>query len=189
MPLLRQRFISERTGMHSLWLTFTAADQQRLQQAVSRLAQVTGSPVFVPHITLVGEIARPLEDISSACEEICASLRASDVTITNSGGGGGYFMALYLKAILPSALQHARSELAERLLDDAGRIDPAHISLAYGGGDLAALALAEEVSLGFIGGLVRAARIEIVRSARDIPVREWRRVASFKLSGTGSGIG
>ncbi|WP_114287608.1 2'-5' RNA ligase family protein [Candidatus Halocynthiibacter alkanivorans] len=168
--------------MYSLWLTFSAADQKRLQQAVSCLAQATGAPVFAPHITLVGEIDRPLEDISRACEEICASLGAGGVTITSLGRGDSYFMALYLNATLPAVLQHARSELAERLLDDSNRIDPAHISLAYGGDALATLALADTVSQEFIGGPLQAERIEIVRSSRDIPVKDWRRVASFDLS-------
>jgi siroheme synthase (precorrin-2 oxidase/ferrochelatase) len=181
---VRQRFNSERTGMYSLWLTFSAADQQRLQQAVSRLAQVTGAPVFTPHITLVGEITRPIEEISRACEDICAALQAGDVTILSRGSGGGYFMALYLTVTLPAALQTARSELAEQLLDDSSRIDPAHISLAYGGDAVSTLALADTVAKDFFGSALRPERIEIVRSSRDTPIRDWNSIASFDLSAT-----
>lgn len=169
--------------MYSIWLTFEAKAQDRLRDTIQKLSVEFGSPNFEPHITLVGEIEWPPEEIISVCNKLLQGVGNQVVQTKAIGGNRNYFMALYFEVELPDRLNLLRHDLAQALLTNPNNVDPAHLSLVYANVNPVEQ-LSEEVRrlLSFVDNRLTANKIEIVESSRSIPINQWRVVTTIALN-------
>ena len=61
MPLGRSR--NAPPAQYSVWLLPDTQSEARLLETVARLSVLLGGPSFVPHLTVQGDIALPMERI------------------------------------------------------------------------------------------------------------------------------
>ncbi len=176
--------------MHSLWLTFDAPSNLILNEEIKTLSNKFGGPIFQPHLTLVGEIEWPLDKIEPICERLLSDLSAlsnSEFPIASIGGDRGYFMSLFLALDIPNALQSLREQLASALAEHPLGLDPAHVSVAYGAKQATKQQdLMQDMQERLIGQNLKAAKIDLIRSSRLIPIEDWKVVRSFPLLETAS---
>jgi 2'-5' RNA ligase len=164
--------------IHSLWLMPNEADARRLAAIVADLSQRFGNPVFTPHLTLKGDSDMGLTMLSAAIEAAAADVAAFPEPIAAIETSEAYFRSFYARFALSPPLLRLK-----RMLDtDAVDTFIPHVSLLYGavepGPKAAAVA---EVARLLIGRTIAFDRICVVTSGQDVPIADWRVVATVWL--------
>ena len=165
--------------LYSLWLRPEPAAARHLGCVIHDLARRYGSPVFPPHITLLGSIAGAESDILRAARQLARALPRFDVALGDIDYLPEYYRCLFIRVepdeALLAANRRAKAEF-ERLADKAFM---PHLSLLYA-------ELDEDHKRDEAADLAGRypARIEIegldVYTTSGDP-RHWRRIASFGL--------
>ena len=164
--------------IHSLWLMASPADEAMLASLVGALSQRFGTPPFTPHLTLQGDTTMPPAELARAVEAAAGTVAAFAEPVALIEGGETFFRSFYARfAVSPSLAALKRTLDSEGL----GSFMP-HVSLLYGPVEPVAKAAAiAEVNAQFAGRHIRFERIGVVTSGQDIPIAEWRVVASVPL--------
>lgn len=164
---------------YSLWLTFDPLSEGRLREEIALCRQELARadftpPQFAPHVTLIGDISLPLEDVEALVPQFAGALPCA-VTVTDLDTSPAYFMALFLAVDLPDAVNALRARIAEDIHGPGYRVDASHVSLAYGHfPDADKAPLADAMRLRLRGQSFMLQSIGIIHSAKSIPVEEWR---------------
>jgi hypothetical protein len=170
----------EATGV-SLWLVPEGAERDGLDALVARLAALQPAPPFPSHVTLIGGVELPEDEVVVRSEALARALSPLAVRFAGAGGFDEYFRALFLRveptADLLGANARARAVFARHA-------DPPffpHLSLWYGRADAAERARLMDAIGPVIDGF-EARRLSVVRTRGC--VEEWRPLGWFGL-GTG----
>lgn len=158
---------------HSIWLRFAPSVERRLSAYVNNLASPRQSPVFTPHITLLGDLNGPPGDTVEICEQAMGSIHPITVSFTGLDRSDEFFMSLYLTMVVPDEVVSMRHGVAKSLGITPSPFTP-HVSLAYGA-DAAFLTpeCEKRVCAEFVGQEAKIATISIVSSSREIPIANW----------------
>ncbi|HXE58267.1 MAG TPA: 2'-5' RNA ligase family protein [Gemmatimonadales bacterium] len=116
----------------ALWFLPEGAPYRALQALIARLSAEHRSPLFEPHVTLLGHITLPAEEAKARAERLARLLHPFTLRLNRAERGTGYFRALYLRAEPDPALREAH-RLARTVFGREG--DPPylpHLSLLYG---------------------------------------------------------
>ncbi|KQK28593.1 hypothetical protein ARD30_06710 [Bosea thiooxidans] len=154
------------------------ADEAMLTELVGELSGRFGTPLFAPHLTLQGDTEAPLAELERAVAAAAEAVPAFTTSITVVEGSEAFFRSFYARFAVSPALAALK-----RALDPAGfdSFMP-HVSLLYGSVEPVAKAAAiAEVNARLAGRRIRFDRIGVVTSGQDIPIAEWRVVASAAL--------
>lgn len=159
---------------HSVWLCPEARFAALLQDEIARLTAISGTDVFAPHVTLLGDLTADPRATSDHCGRVADAQDPLSVTVKGLGQTDQYYMSLFLDLDAPARLRDMRAELGMSLLGAVpGGFRP-HISLAYGvktGGmpteDLRRLERA------FLDQTFCLDRIGVVASAQEVPISAW----------------
>lgn len=145
---------------------------------VSELSGRFDTPPFAPHLTLRGDTATPSAALERAVAEAAATVEAFAEPVAIVEGSDAFFRSFYARfAVSPSLAK------LKRALDPDG-LDSfmPHVSLLYGPVEPAAKAAAiREVNARLAGRSIRFDRIGVVTSGQDVPIADWRIVASAAL--------
>ena len=166
----------------SLWLVPPpGAALELLTRLVASFATATDGPRFPPHLTLLGEVLAPPDDVQVRAARLARQIAPVQVALSEAKESDAYFRAVVFAAepspTLLAARRGARAVFARSGEDSFF----AHVSVAYG-----------RVPSGKRGGLVRGASdvlpIRFVASALEVwrtegTVAEWRRLGGFPLAG------
>ncbi|MBT9386289.1 2'-5' RNA ligase family protein [Pseudooceanicola sp. CBS1P-1] len=169
------------TSLVSVWLAPADPEATALQAEIDRIAGITGTEAFRPHVTLLGDIAVPRARLSQVLRDL-ARLPAPGPLVRDLAGEATRFRALYLDlapcAGLAALRQRLEAALPEVALSDAFR---PHLSLGYGNKAHARLGTERENLKGWTGKALRLGAVQLVRSAQDVPVADWQVLESHPL--------
>jgi 2'-5' RNA ligase len=164
----------------SLWLIPEGAVRHQLRERIQTLARRFATPVFEPHLTLVGGVSGPAALVRETAARVARGTRAFPVLFVSTAHSEDYFRCVVLEADLSSTLAAAhRAALTALGRTGAPAFHP-HLSLVYGSllANTRAAVCAELASLCPLSCDVGA--IEVVET--DGAVESWRTVESLSLS-------
>lgn len=145
--------------------------QDRLEVLISRLSRKLLTPVFLPHVTLIGEIEIPEEEMIAKTTKLAKDVLPLDLVLGACDKGQDYYHHLFLQ-IEPSQHLNNAYDSACRIFR-RGKPEPyqPHLSLVYGdlGADVQA-GLAEDIGDSQYG-LFRASTLYLYKTYGA--VSEW----------------
>lgn len=167
---------------YSLWLLPGQPWADRLEGLNRRLAPWFGHPPFVPHVTVVGDLAVEPGRLGALARRLAETRRALVWGRPEVGQSAFYFRTLYLRWADAPGFEDLADAAEAGLGPSPGRSPFAHLSLAYGRpADLAPDAdLVQAVEARFPGSLSEGAggvvfdRLAVVLSAKDVPLDRWK---------------
>jgi 2'-5' RNA ligase len=187
-------------GKHALWLIPEGGDApiyQELATLIAKLAKHHGTPAFEPHVTLLGGLRAPVEELRAHAKSLAGDLAPFRVRLGHIFHLDEYYRALFVQVAetgeVMDAFSRAREAMAPFLntaaaLELKGVREPMpHLSLLYG--ELPAAlkeGIIKELGSEYPASFT-AQSIHIYRTNGDPP--DWRRVASFTLRGRPSAAG
>ncbi|HLR25751.1 MAG TPA: 2'-5' RNA ligase family protein [Fodinibius sp.] len=117
---------------YSLWLQPNGDIIYRLQKYIKKLSTKYNTPVFEPHITLLGGLKSSETELLSLTNTLASSLHPFELQLTKADYTDRFYQALFIRIKENAPLKEARS-LACRLFD-CGQADKymPHVSLLYG---------------------------------------------------------
>lgn len=164
--------------IHSIWLMPSATDGASLTEVVTRLSQRFGTPLFVPHLTMKGDSDMPLTMLEAAIENAAGEAPAFPEAVAGIETSDAYFRSFYARFAVSPALAGLKRRL------DAGEAEAfmPHVSLLYGPVvPEPKAAAAAEIARELVGRDIRFDRLCVVTSGQDVPIAQWRIVATARL--------
>lgn len=117
---------------YSLWLMPTGENYEKFASLIKKLAEKNTTPVFEPHVTLLGEVIQSEEDIIRKTEESTSGQKQFPLTLTTIDYQDFYFRALFIKAEITEPLLSLHNRVKEIFgMEDIPSYMP-HLSLLYG---------------------------------------------------------
>jgi len=169
--------------MSSLWLLPARQDEALLSGIVERLVERHASPRFQPHLTLVGDLPVAPEHLIGAAERLAEAGPALDLPVSGIETGEAFFRSFYAAFPASPALSALR-EAALRLPQAPSGAFMPHVSLLYGPVEAGAKARSAAEIAALLGGrVIRFDRLALTNSANDVPIADWRAIATLPLSG------
>ncbi|HRE20362.1 MAG TPA: hypothetical protein PKW21_04935 [Rhabdaerophilum sp.] len=172
--------------LRSYWLLASEEDETLLMAEVAHLAACHGTPVFRPHLTLLGDIARESMPDRAITEVISSSVAAFSLPVADIVTGESYFRSFYAAFALSPELLRLRTTTSRLCEADGSGFMP-HVSLLYGPVERAAKAeSAAEVRTRLKGRMIRFDRVALTNSANDVPIADWRCLEIIPLGWAGA---
>jgi len=166
--------------IHSIWLMPAPANEAMLTAVVRELADRFGAPFFAPHLTLRGDTEQPLAELERAIEAAARQVEPFSEPVACVEGSEAFFRSFYARFAICPALAALKRALDPEGLDSF----MPHVSLLYGPVEAAAKAEAiGEIDKRLAERPIRFDRIGVVTSGQDVPIANWRVVASLRLGG------
>jgi len=153
--------------------------QRRLADTIVRLSREHSTPVFKPHVTLLGSIVGPRDEVLAKSAQIARHLRPFTIRLGFVDGLDEFYRCLFIRAAKTGPLMRAHLA-ARRICNLSGRAAyMPHLSLMYG--DFSARV--KEKIIGEMGGrftLAFVVRGLHLYSTTGEP-RNWHQVRRFRL--------
>ncbi len=163
---------------YSLWFRPVGGAEQVLQQSVAKLAEAYGTELFQVHVTLLGNIERPLPEVVAKVKQITTELEPFELTLGAVDFSNTYFQCLFARIQTTATLMNAFDVTARMFDRDPQQFYMPHLSLVYGNftmvdrEKMAAVVTVPQVSFW-------VNQIEIIKSAPH--PRDWQTVATVPL--------
>ncbi|HLZ62151.1 MAG TPA: 2'-5' RNA ligase family protein [Ktedonosporobacter sp.] len=117
---------------YSLWLMPSGAVGRTFSQLIATLAQQYSSPVFPPHVTLIGSIVATEEEVMGKARELASLIHPYTMRLTNIDYLAFYYRALFVR-VEPSEDVLAAYQQASKIFPSDQEADyMPHLSLLYG---------------------------------------------------------
>lgn len=159
---------------HSVWLCPEREAAGRLREEIAKFAERSGTEVFEPHVTLLGDLTCAPQTTIDACRDRFGQAGQIRAEVTGLTQTNAFYMSLFIDVhLFPEVFQNRLD-----VLRDVGLVaDPSfrpHLSLAYG---LAPDALTQSdkraLQERFSGLEFDLTHMAIVASAKGVPISEW----------------
>ena len=124
----------EKSATYSLWLEPTGETAYKLQQRIKELSKKHDTPVFSPHVTLLGGLTASQTELVALTNTLASSAKPFDLKLSKAGYLDTYYQSLFIHIAQNEGLTHLH-ENACRLFDcpDAYKDEyMPHLSLIYG---------------------------------------------------------
>jgi 2'-5' RNA ligase len=166
-------------GEYSIWLNPDNPAFNELSNEISCIGMTYDTPLFAPHITLIGKIQGREKDILEKTRGVLAQVCQIEVTLEQIESSENYYRCVYARAKkIPELLQANETARKSFGVNDAEEYMP-HLSLAYG--DVSEQTRAEMIAQ--IGDLKN--RVFTIKSASLYstkgPITKWYKLADFSL--------
>jgi len=117
---------------YSLWLMPGGQVYRRLHGVILKLSRENSTPVFKPHVTLLGRIVGPRREVLAKSAQLARSMRPMRVQLGALGALNDYYRCLFVRAAKTGPLQQTyRAALRTFSLEQRPAYMP-HLSLMYG---------------------------------------------------------
>lgn len=161
------------SATYSLWLEPSGDVAYRLGEYIKKLSKRYDTPLFSPHVTLLGNLSSTETELIPFTNMLASSISPFDLKLTRAGFRNSYYQSLFIHVEESSRLKEVR-ERACRLFDNENNKFMPHLSLMYG--DLPKEE--KERILNLIGHefelTFTAQSISLVRTSGKPP--DWRRI-------------
>lgn len=117
---------------YSLWIMPAKPLYQKLKEKITELGSIYNTPIFEPHITLLGNIQADLETAIANTSVLAGNMAQVHATLSALGNSESYFKCVYIEVRKTDPLM--RYNLIARKIfntQQQGTYEP-HISLIYG---------------------------------------------------------
>ncbi len=121
-----------RTKGYSLWLIPAGEVYQKLAKTISQLSRQYSAPNFEPHITLLGQLARPEEEVLSKTSQLATLLRPLEIKLTRVDYLDQYFRCLFIRVEETKEVVKANLKAREVFSRQNDPQYTPHLSLMYG---------------------------------------------------------
>ena len=166
--------------IHSIWLMPAAPDEALLAGIVTELSVRFGTPVFAPHLTVLGDSETAAERLRQAIQAAAGQVTAFAEDVRAVETSESYFRSFYARFAVAPSLARLKQALDPQGLDSF----MPHVSLLYGAVEAAAkAAAAREIGERLAGRSLRFDRLCVVTSGQHIPIADWRVAAAAPLAG------
>lgn len=170
---------------YSLWLMPSGNFYSAAKRLIDLLSLQYRTPVFEPHVTLVGNIELSEREIIKKAEALARSMGKLEITLEGIANSEDYFEAIFLRVKENPELSEY-SKLARRIFGKPEKEYHPHLSLAYG-----SIPLAEREQV--CADLLKA--LEVISFSVDSfhlyntqgEVQGWNRIRRFRFSSSSSG--
>jgi len=170
---------------YSIWLLPVAAQQDELTALVRDLAQAHGTEPFIPHVTIQGDIKRPLADVEPVIAAMASRWPAQRWAVSAVEGTDHFFRSLFLRFAATPAYEGCKAVARECTGTADGLSMFPHLSLAYGINDPAAKQAAINALAAWNHRDILFDRIVIARSSSAVAIADWAVLRSCVLAGAG----
>lgn len=164
----------------SFWFKPTGKIASDLEEQIAKLSQKYNFPKFPPHITLLGDIDFPVDEIIKKAEELAGTTSSFKVKLEDFGFDESYFKCLYINISENPELQSINKK-AQTLFGRNENFAP-HISIMYGENvaeDVKHEILKSEIIAHFKGEEFLVDTLFVKSGGPDPSV--WKEIASFPL--------
>ncbi len=117
--------------LFSVWLVPEVKDRGYLQNIIDGLAKDYNSPVFIPHMTLAGDVRLSIDEIKSTVEEIFGNTKPFKIKKTRINQSELFFKTVFIEFELDDNLKNLYSLFSEKIKKDGLSTFKPHISLIY----------------------------------------------------------
>ncbi len=160
--------------MLSIWLVPQEPEYSRLRLLIRRVAELTGGPVFEPHVTVLADIPLTPSEVVVRSGRRFRSLAPFELVARRAESGTNYFKSLFMEINPTIALTkvHGIASSLTSIEGGANEFEP-HVSLSYGTPTLAADPKVAKLVDGAIPISLGFRNISVVQASRFAPVAEW----------------
>jgi 2'-5' RNA ligase len=117
---------------YALWIMPPEGIYRRLKDLIARLGAGYSSPVFEPHITLIGGLKGPEERLLSKAVELASLLHPFTIDLGHVEYRDEYYRSLFITVGISKELLEAHSSAGRLFERQAGNDFMPHLSLMYG---------------------------------------------------------
>jgi 2'-5' RNA ligase len=164
-----------------LWLLPPTPVCDRFASLIDTLSRRWGTPRFSPHITLVGSLDSPLDEIVARLTTLAADLAPVPVRLTHLGWTEQYFRCLFMRAERTPPLLAAHETASARLDRPTDADFMPHLSLIYGNLHAEQKQKVVEEIAGRFNTAFEADHIGLCLA--DGPPEQWQLLRTFALTG------
>ncbi len=163
---------------YSLWLMPDGPAQQAMADIIRKLSAEYSAPLFPPHITLLGELTLPEEELIDGARRVASLLRPYPVQFGQVEYLDLYFRALFVHIKETSPVMRAGAVARQVFGRENGTYLP-HLSLLYGN-------FTPEVKESIIGKIGKSLDYEFEAKSIFVystygPTATWRRLGEFPM--------
>jgi 2'-5' RNA ligase len=117
---------------YSLWLVPEGIVNDRLEKTIKELSRKYNTPLFKPHVTLLGSIECSEEEILSKAGEVAGRIKSYEIKLTHTDMLDEFFRALFIRVEETQEVMGANT-VARSVFDrNSGPDYMPHLSLLYG---------------------------------------------------------
>ena len=168
---------------HSVWLCPEADIAARLSTEIAKFANRSGTDVFEPHVTMLGDLTCAPQATVEACSHRLGTMDRIRAEVAGLTQTNAFYMSLFLDLHLTPDLAEHRMQIQREVGLVADSSFRPHLSLAYG---LAPDALTHSdkraLQERFSGLQFDVTYVAIVASARGVPISDWHVLQRLPLS-------
>lgn len=124
----------EKSATYSLWLEPTGDTAYKLQERIKQLSKRYDTPLFSPHVTLLGGLTSSKTELEALTDTLSSSIRPFELTLTKAGYLNTFYQSLFIHVEQNEGLTHLHDN-ACRLFDCPEEYENEympHLSLLYG---------------------------------------------------------
>ena len=120
------------TATYHLWFKPSGAAYDILARTIRELAQQLNSPVFEPHISLIGNLDGSESEIAERTEELGQKLDPFTIALTEPSYHNDHFRCLFMLVEQKPFIMNANAEARDLFHQKSNQAFFPHLSLAYG---------------------------------------------------------
>ncbi len=124
----------DKSATYSLWLEPTGDIAYKLQQRINELSKKYDTPVFSPHVTLVGGLTASQTELKALTDTLASSVKPFSLKLSRAGYLNTYYQSLFIYVEQNDGLSHLHSNACS-LFDCPDEYKDKympHLSLLYG---------------------------------------------------------
>ncbi len=120
------------SATYSLWLEPSGGIAYKLQERIKKLSQKYNTPLFPPHVTLLGGLDSSQTELIPLTNTLASSVKPFELKLTKAGYLNTFYQALFIHVQENYQLRELRKNACQ-LFDCSDRQDyMPHLSLLYG---------------------------------------------------------
>jgi 2'-5' RNA ligase len=163
---------------YSLWLVPEGEKREFYQKLIEDLGRKYEGPVFVPHITVIGNIRMTEEEVLSRTRKLARLLRPLAVTLKEVSTGDVFYRCVFAKAEKTQSLIDLYTHACQVFDIMPGDFMP-HLSILYGDYDMS---LKEKIAASIeIQDSLYLDSLFIYETSQDLKPQEWRFVEKIPI--------
>ena len=122
------------SATHSLWLEPTGETAYKLQQRIKELSEKYETPVFTPHVTLLGGLTASRTELEALTDTLASSISPFELNLTKAGYLSTFYQSLFIHVEQNEGLTHLHSNACQLFdcPDEYKHEYMPHLSLLYG---------------------------------------------------------
>ncbi|WP_298849168.1 2'-5' RNA ligase family protein [uncultured Ruegeria sp.] len=167
---------------YSVWMVPEEPQLTDLSTRIKSFAHAHNAPTFLPHVTLMGDLAGDEAELVTILSRISAGFSGHSLTVKGIGAEDLFYKSLYLDLSPTPDLVSKQETLANVLpVSQCPREFLPHISVAYGPIAPEIKTAEAKVLKSLIGTQLCFRHLHLVQSSQNVPIENWKILKSFEL--------